>query len=71
MIKDPIQEYVDWLKEMAVTLNTNLEGVKAWMSAQYLQNEMFLEGLEELKAEIKSLKKEVDSLKEAKEAPPK
>jgi len=59
MIKDPVQEYVDWLKEMAVTLNTNLEGVKVWMSAQHTHNKLFLESIVELKAEIKKIKEEL------------
>jgi len=59
MIKDPVQEYVDWLKDMAVTLNTNLEGVKVWMSTQHTHNELFLKYIIELKAEIKKIKEEI------------
>jgi hypothetical protein len=63
MIKDPVQEYVDWLRGMAVTLNTNLEGVKVWMSTQHLHNELFLESITDLKAEVKILKEEINKLR--------
>lgn len=66
MIKDPIKEYVDWLRQHAVDLNKNIEVVKTWMSTQHTHNELFLESIVDLRAEVKKLKKEIKELKEKK-----
>jgi len=73
MMKDPVKEYVDWLRQHAVDLNKNIEVVKKWMSTQHTHNELFLESNElflesivDLRAEVKKLKKEIKELKEKK-----
>lgn len=58
--KDPVQDYLDGLRKMAVDLNNNLEIVKTWMSTQHLHNELFLESIMELREELKSLKKKLE-----------
>lgn len=50
------RDYLDGLIELSQTLNTNLEGVKVWMSAQHLHNELFLERIGNLEKEVKELK---------------
>lgn len=60
MIKDPIEDFVDGLKKMALDLNKNLELVKAWMSIQNTHNEIFLEDIYDLKVKIKDLNNKMD-----------
>lgn len=64
--KDPFQEYLDGLKQMAVDLNKNLESVKAWMSSQHLHNELFLEQIAELKIRVRELEEKLILSEESK-----
>ena len=51
-MKDPIQEYVDWLRQHAIDLNTNIEAIKVFMSVQCSHNQIFIEDIKDLKERI-------------------
>lgn len=66
-VGDAFEDYVHCVKQMAIDLQEVLSTVNEWMETDKANNEFSLQSIDELKDDLKKMKKEIRQLKKKNE----